>query len=158
VAIANMNQAVIDQAYEHWMADNRPLELGRVLYDNLTLEQRPLWAASILRLAYTRTRIVPEIDQLLKVAEDPTRWHEALQSLDSLRGITIVDKNVLHHEIVDMAQKVAKITHNTSGQPDPFPDDIGYRLIVDLHQIVGLVDNDAFTSHVWDKLIAPFID
>jgi hypothetical protein len=153
-----MNQNIIDQAHEHWMADNRPFELGRLLYDNLPTEKRPQWAASILRLAYTRTRIVSEIDFLLTIAEDPKRWNEALQALDSLRGITLVDRNALHYEIVDMAQKVAKVTHNASGQPDPFPNDIGCRMIVDLHQIVNLVDNNAFTAHVWDKLIAPFKD
>jgi hypothetical protein len=153
-----MNQDVIDQAHEHWMADNRPLELGRVLYDNLPTEKRPLWAASLLRLAYTRTRLIPEIDQLLDIVENPTRWNEALEALDSLRGTTLLDRNALHLEVVDLAQKVAKVTHNASGQPDPFPNDTGYRMIVDLHQIVNLVNNTDFTAHVWDKLIAPFKD
>ena len=151
-----MNQMIIDQAHEHWIADNRPLELGRVLYDNLLTEERPQWAASILRLAYTRTRIVPEIDQLLSIAENPTRWNEALTMLDTLRGLTLAEKNDLHNEVIVLSQKVAQVIYNASGQPDPFPYDVGWKMIADLHTIVNLVNNSAFTAHVWDVLIRPF--
>jgi hypothetical protein len=151
-----MNEVIIDQAHEHWMADNRPLELGRVLYDNLLSEERPMWAASILRLVYTRTRVMPEIDQLLAIAETPARWSEALTSLDVLRGMTLLDKNELHNEVVGMAHKVAQVIYNASGQPDPFPYDVGWKMIADLHTIVNLVNNNDFTAHVWEVLIAPF--
>jgi hypothetical protein len=151
-----MNQQIINEAYEYWLADNRPLELGRVLYDNLPTAQRPVWAASILRLAYTRTNLVPEIDRLIEVAENPQRWHEALAMLDALRGLTLLEKNELHNEVVILAQRVAKVTHNASGLPDPFAHDVGWKMIADLHEIVSLVNNEAFTQHVWDVLVAPY--
>ena len=57
-----------------------------------------------------------------------------------------------------LAHKVAQVVYNASGQPDPFPYDVGWKLIADLHTIVNLVNNDAFTAHVWEVLIAPFKD
>jgi len=148
-------QDIIAQAHEHWMADDRPLELGRVLYDHLPSAQRPLWAASILRLASTRIDAIPEIIELLNIAENRERWGDARALLDSLAKLTVVD-NVLQRWVMALALKVAQITCNALEHPPRFPHDVGWKLIADLHEIVNLVNNDAFTAQVWDVLVTPY--
>ncbi|MFN8372296.1 MAG: hypothetical protein U0694_05390 [Anaerolineae bacterium] len=148
------HQDIIAQAHEHWMADDRPLELGRVLYDPLPPAQRPLWAASILRLASTRIDEIPEIVELLSIAENRERWGEARALLDALANRMALE-NALQQWVVALAVKVAQITCNALEHPQRFPHDVGWKLIADLHEIVNLVNHDAFTAQVWDVLVAP---
>ncbi|NWF69571.1 MAG: hypothetical protein HXY40_10845 [Chloroflexi bacterium] len=152
----NNNRQIIDEARVYWEADNRPLDLGRVLYDALLPAQRPPWAAGLLRLASTRIDVVPELERVLALAENPARWKDALYELDVLRSMTVKERNPLYNDIIALAQKVAQVTHNASGEPDPFPHDVGWKMIVDLHEIVLRINNPAFSEHVWHVLIEPF--
>jgi hypothetical protein len=151
-----MNQRVIDEARAHWVADNRPLELGQVLYDNLAVEQRPEWAASLLKLVYSRINSLPDIDMLLEIAPVRERWHEALKVFNNLRNFTLRSDNRLYNSVLSMARKTAKVIYNASGRTSPFDHKTGWELVVDLHEIVNRVNDEAFTKEVWETLIAPY--
>src|SRR5438105_4438622 len=54
--MSDIDQNHLKAARLHWLS-SRPLEAGRLIYDNLPVPVRPAWAAGILRLVLSRSCI-----------------------------------------------------------------------------------------------------
>ena len=98
-----MKQRWIDQAQEHWDAE-RPLETGRLLCRHIPLELRPVWAAEILAIAYSHIPTIPEIETILEIAHDRSRWPEAREAFSAMRKLTLQVEDPLYEGVFFMAE------------------------------------------------------
>jgi hypothetical protein len=56
-----------------WKGENS-LGAGRTIFEQIPTEKRTEWAASVLKLATSWVRHIPEIDYVFAIARDPKEW------------------------------------------------------------------------------------
>lgn len=102
-------ETLVAEALAHWQ-ERRPLEVGRLLFEALPDEVRPVWAARILRLVLEKSglsgdstqksspwnwlqRLRPqremfpyrEVGHVLTLAASPEEWHRAHDAFSAVR-------------------------------------------------------------------------
>jgi hypothetical protein len=159
-----MNGFYLKQAAELW-ANGKPLEAGRLVYENLPVEERPKWAARILKLILGKSGIQSsQLDKLLDIANNKHLWKEGHSVFDSIRDSTLqldelrrtrklsVDET-LQNSVLSFAELVAKVVYNATNPPDEFDEDSGWWIAACLR---GFVDNrwtdEAFEKEAWESL------
>ena len=102
---------------------------GRDLFDG---QQEPVaWAGGALAAAVKTLGRTPEVDEALNLAHAPDQWKHGRRVFDLIRRRSLVQDNPLSHEqthLFALAELVAKLAHNTSGQQPPFDHDSGWRV------------------------------
>ena len=94
--------------------------------------RQPAWAAKILALFRARFPHIPEVDGVYDVALDHNRWSEAHERFDRVRGLTLRadrDGDAVRGHFLHLAELVAKVTYNASGEDAPFDADCGLQLM-----------------------------
>lgn len=146
-----MKQRLIDKVQEHWKA-GRSLEAGRLLYENIPVELRPAWAAEVLAIARSHVPPIPEVEAVLEIASNPSRWPEARETFRAVRKLTLQAEEPLYEGVLILAENVAKVTYNSSGHPPPFDHDSGWWIAQNLKYIIEQVNDPEFTADAWSTL------
>src|SRR5258706_2415573 len=118
--MSDKNSNYLKQAAEHWR-DGQPLDAGRLIFDNLTKEVQPRWAANILKSVVKRTGIKsPPIERIIHLADHPRDWNKANDAFSSARRSTLELESLkarspeqallLNHLL--LAELVAKVIYN----------------------------------------------
>lgn len=152
------------QAAENWRV-GRPLEAGRLIFENLPPDVRPQWAARILRLVLTRSGIESSLfAQVLHTADHQAMWgnghrvfstlRASVLELDELEGrCGLTKEQELLRSILSLAELVAKVTYNAVNPPDEFDEDSGWWIAAFLR---GFVDHhwsdEVFSDAAWSAL------
>lgn len=149
-----MKQDVIIEASRRW-SSGRALEAGRILYEYLPNDQRPLWAARILAHCLQLIRSVREIDAIYEIAMDKTRWKEAHGAFWPLRELILKAErsksaDEIYARILYLAENTAKVAYNASGEAAPFDHDAGWWIISNLRYIVDKVKDVEFEVRAWE--------
>jgi len=63
--------------------------------------------------------------ELYPIIDDKNRWREAHEQFTKIRVFGLENKNNQPEEYLNLAELVAKVTYNASGQPAPFDSDSG---------------------------------
>lgn len=146
---------VIVKAREYWLAGNE-LKAGCLIYDVLPNNERPKWAVNVLLLLYPLIPPIDEIDEIIKIANTPSRWHEAHVAFYDLRKATLAKfEQSLYYDVVSLAENVAKVTYNATNLPAPFDYGSGCRIARDAKAIINRVDDVDLSTKVWESLIYP---
>lgn len=152
---ARSMERLVDEAREHW-DEGRLLEAGRLLYERIPIELRPVWAAEVLAIACNHLPIIPEVETVLEMASDPSRWPEAYETFSAVRDLTLQAEGQAvgrpYLEVLWLVELVAKVTYNASGGPAPFDPDSGWWVAVALLDIVDQVDDPEFAAKAWATL------
>lgn len=160
----------MNAAAEYWH-NNQPLDAGRVLFECMPAESRPLWAARILRLVLEKSHTDPRspFQLVLHSAEHPHRWacahrafglvRDSLLQLDEdvrREGVTdqkadsyIVTQKSMPAWLLRLAELVAKITYNAADPFDPFDYDAGWGIAVALQRFVNMWKDEEFSKEAW---------
>jgi hypothetical protein len=149
-----LKQDIIIEASKRW-SSGQTLEAGRILYEYLPNNQRPLWAARILAHCLQLIRSVREIDTIYEIAMDKTRWKEAHEAFGALRELTLkAERSKSNYEIyagiLSLAENTAKVAYNASGEAAPFDHNAGWRIISNLRHIVDKVKDVEFEVMAWE--------
>jgi len=149
-----MKQDIIIEASNRW-SSGRALEAGRILYEYLPNDQRPLWAARILAHCLQLIRSVREIDTIYEIAMDKTRWKEAHEAFQPLRELTLKAErskstDEIYARILYLAENTAKVVYNASGEAAPFDHDAGWWIISNLRHILDKVKDVEFEVRAWE--------
>jgi hypothetical protein len=141
------------QAQRHWEGGH-PRDAGRVIYETLPKGKRPAWAARVLELVRDLAPGSPEIDRVLAVARDPARWQEAKEAFHAVREVRQRTEDPLPESVLSLAEKVAKVTYNSSGGPTPFERDAGWRVADDLRTVISRAGDTAqkLEEQAWSVL------
>ena len=143
------------------------LQAGRSLFESVPFEQRPRWAAGVLRACRFSIEAAPgvvlEAEQLaLGAASDWNRGHvvfgrlrKTTMVLDAKKwkgpGLTPGEDRL--HQVVLVAELVAKVVYNATGAVDSFDDDSGWNLLPSALRLVGSVSDSNLEGHVWNALV-----
>ncbi|HKX29150.1 MAG TPA: hypothetical protein VJ302_15755 [Blastocatellia bacterium] len=152
----------IKRAAELWNAE-QPFEAGRIIFEGLPKEVQPIWAARILRLVLERSGVkLKQIDRLLEIADQPTKWRKAHQAFSSIRGQTLklddqrrhgsTDKQEILGAVLVLAELVAKVTYNATSPDDEFDEDSGWGIATILRGFVDRWNDDDFPRAAWTEL------
>jgi len=103
------------------------IKIGQEIFEHLANEIRPSWAGLVLsRFDNFIKNIPPSICELYPIIEDKERWKEAHEQFTEIRLFGLDNKNYEPASYLRLAELVAKVTYNASGQSAPFDSDSGH--------------------------------
>ena len=102
------------------------IEIGAQIFSSVPKSLNPIWAGIILAKFNNYIKNVPEpVERLHDIIEKPSRWKEAHQQFGLIRSFSL-DKSYPFETYLLLAEKIAKITYNASGEAAPFDSDSGH--------------------------------
>lgn len=162
-----MIQKLIDEAKAYWDAGNS-IDAGRILYELMHRKHRPAWAAEMLTIACRYIPPATEIEAVLEIANDPSRWHEAHDAFDAVRrNLTLqYEKRVrgrpeqdptseerLYYCVLMLTENTAKVTYNASLRPAPFDANSGWYIPYCLDDVLKYAQDPELTREkAWSML------
>ena len=101
------------------------IQIGQQVFENLPNDIRPGWAGLILSRFDNYIKNIPvSITELFPIIDTKDRWKEAHGQFNKIRRFLLDNKNYQPEAYLILAELVAKVTYNASGQPAPFDYDI----------------------------------
>ena len=105
------------------------IKIGQEIFENLPHDIRPGWAGLVLsRFDHYLKDIPTSIRELYPIIDDKDRWKEAHKQFTKIRVFGLENKNYKPNNYLRLAEAVAKVTYNASGQSAPFDSDSGHYL------------------------------
>src|SRR5215468_2611842 len=94
-------------------------------------EERPPWALRVLDACASRLpELPPAVRTVRTIVEIPERWREAHDAFTAVRRVVLQhprsEPPTVEHGVLYLAENVAKVTYNASGEPAPFDHDAGW--------------------------------
>lgn len=103
------------------------IKIGQQIFENLPNDIKPNWAGLILSRFDNYIKDIPNsILDLYPIIDNKDRWKEAHEQFTKIRVFGLENKNYKPENYLRLAELVAKITYNASGQPAPFDSDSGH--------------------------------
>jgi hypothetical protein len=103
------------------------IKIGQQIFENLPNDIKPNWAGLILSRFDNYIKDIPtSILDLYPIIDNKDRWKEAHEQFTKIRVFGLENKNYKPENYLRLAELVAKITYNASGQPAPFDSDSGH--------------------------------
>lgn len=103
------------------------IKIGKEIFENLPNDIRPGWAGLILtRFDHYIKNVPTSILELYPIIDNIERWKEAHEQFTKIRVFVLENKNYEPENYLRLAELVAKITYNASGQSAPFDRDSGH--------------------------------
>ncbi|SDZ81427.1 hypothetical protein SAMN05192529_10288 [Arachidicoccus rhizosphaerae] len=103
------------------------IKIGQQIFENLPHDIKPGWAGLILSCFNHYIKDIPaSILELYQIIENKDRWKEAHVQFTRIRVYGLDNKNYKPENYLRLAELVAKVTYNASGQVDPFDYDSGH--------------------------------
>ena len=102
------------------------IEIGRQIFENIPDEIKPCWAGLILsRFDNYLENIPTPIRELFPIIDNKEKWKSAHKQFTKIREFGL-DNLKYRPEYLRLAELVAKVTYNASGEPAPFDSDSGH--------------------------------
>lgn len=102
-------------------------KIGQQIFENLPNDIRPVWAGHVLSRFDHYIKDIPiSILELYPIIDNKDRWKEAHEQFTKIRVFGLENKNYKPEYYLRLAELVAKVTYNASGQPAPFDSDSGH--------------------------------
>ena len=116
-----MDNETVIKARELWTA-GQATQAGGLLYRQIPIARRPIWAAQILDLCRSITRSPREVDAVYNMAVNPSKWSRGHDAFDAVRLLTLryekaKTKDELYGGLLYLAENVAKVTYNATSPP-----------------------------------------
>ncbi len=103
------------------------IKIGREIFENIPNDIRPGWAGLVLsRFDHYIKTIPTSISELYPIIDDKDRWKEAHEQFTKIRVFGLENKNYEFESYLRLAELVAKVTYNASGQSAPFDSESGH--------------------------------
>ena len=122
---------------------------GRNLFQQ---QQEPVvWAGSVLAAATRKTGRSPEIDEALILAQREDQWPRGREVFDRIRRRSLSREEPLAEDqalYFALAELVAKLAHNASGQRPPFDHDSGWRVGPTAYRLAAASDDPELHEHL----------
>lgn len=103
------------------------LKIGEQIFENIPNEIRPGWGGLVLSRFDHYIKDLPiSVSDLYPIIDDKNRWKEAHEQFTKIRTFGLENKNYEPDNYLRLAELVAKVTYNASGQSAPFDSDSGH--------------------------------
>lgn len=105
------------------------IKIGEQVFENLPNDIRPGWAGLILSRFDSYIKDIPKpVKELYPIIDSKDRWKEAHEQFTKIRVFGLDNKSYQPETYLRLAELVAKVTYNASGQPAPFDSDSGHHI------------------------------
>jgi hypothetical protein len=152
---------IILAAKEFWKSPEI-LKAGLILYEHISILDRPAWGADILEYAQNRIEHFSEIEAVIAFARNPGYWgngvaenqEEAHRVFGRVRKRALEKKDLgrIGELLFYLAENVAKVTYNAYGYADPFDHDAGWWIAANAKGLAEEFDNPDIEREVWSIL------
>lgn len=103
------------------------VKIGEQIFENLPNDIRPGWAGFVLSRFDNYLKNIPTfVLDLYPIIDNKSRWPEAHEQFTKIRVFGLENKKYEPEIYLRLAELVAKVTFNASGQPAPFDSDSGH--------------------------------
>lgn len=103
------------------------ISVGQQIFNNVPNIVQPNWAGLILsRFDQLLEKVPSEIVELYEIIDNSEKWKDAHKQFNKIRNLTLQNNNSDFDIYLLLAEKIAKITYNSSGLPTPFDSDNGF--------------------------------
>jgi len=130
--------------------------VGRCIMEPLTAEEQVIRALKLLKVCLNCFRQIPELNSVIAVASDPSRWAEAHKVFSDIRRLTLKEErkrtNDIYYSLLHIAENTAKTVYNASGAPRPFDYDSPWWLAQNVRSLIEAVGDSRFEDRVWSVL------
>jgi len=110
--------------------------IGGHIFNNVPDEIKPHWAGFVLSRFDKYFENIPEpVRELFPIIDDKGKWKNAHEQFTKIREFGLVNQEYCK-EYLRLAEFVAKVTYNASGEPDPFDSDSGHYIACFAFKIV----------------------
>lgn len=125
------------------------IEIGRQIFESLLNDIRPGWAGLILSRFDNYIKNIPTpIKKLFPIIDNKDRWKEAHEQFTKIRRFLLDNSKYQPETYLLLAELVAKVTYNASGQPAPFDTDSGHYIPSTALKATEYFDNDRLEEEV----------
>lgn len=105
------------------------IDAGKAIFEDIPNDLRPGWAGLVLTRVNNYTKQIPDpIKGLLQIIDEQGRWKEAHAQFSKIREFLLTHKSFKPESYLLLAENVAKVTYNASGEAAPFDKDSGWWL------------------------------
>jgi hypothetical protein len=130
------------------------IKIGQQIFETLPKHIRPGWAGLVLsRFDQHIKGIPPAILELYPIIEDKDRWKDAHAQFNKIRQFLLNNKAFQPEAYLLLAELVAKVTYNSSGQPAPFDSDSGHYIASLTLTVATHFKNDTLEDEVTSTLL-----
>ncbi|MHA4893324.1 hypothetical protein ACXZ1K_01130 [Pedobacter sp. PWIIR3] len=103
------------------------LDFGREIFEDVPDSLKPYWAGLLLSAFNDYVKNIPNpIKELHPIIENLNRWPEAHSQFSKIRVFLLDHPHFQPQSFLFLAENIAKVTYNATGQPAPFDADSGY--------------------------------
>lgn len=103
------------------------IKFGQQIFENLPNDIRPGWAGLVLsRFDHYVKDIPTSILELYPIIDNKDRWKAAHEQFTKIRVFGLENNNYKLDNYLRLAELVAKVTYNASGQSAPFDSNSGH--------------------------------
>jgi hypothetical protein len=125
------------------------LQISKNIFEDIPNELKPIWAGLILSQFDLYLENIPtEVKLLFKIIEEPSAWKKAHHQFTQIRILHNSTTEFKHDLYLHLAELVAKITYNASGESGPFDFDSGWYIPKFAFQIAKEYDDLIFHEEV----------
>jgi len=121
----------------HYDTETQIIISGHI-FNNVPDEIKPYWAGFVLSRFDNYFEDIPEpVRELFPIIDDKDKWKNAHEQFAKIREFGLVNQEYCK-EYLRLAEFVAKVIYNASGEPDPFDSDSGHYIACFAFKIVEL--------------------
>jgi len=130
------------------------IKIGREIFENIPNDIKPGWAGLVLSRFDNYVKGIPtSIKELYSIIDSKDRWNEAHGQFNKIRQFLLDNKDFKPEAYLLLAEKVAKITYNSSGQPAPFDSDSGFYIPSLALQTAGNFEDNRLEEEVKSTIL-----
>lgn len=97
--------------------------------------------------------IPSEVSELILIIDDKERWREAHGQFSKIRQFLLKHKVYKPEAYLLLAENVAKVTYNASGQPAPFDSDSGWWIPKCALQVASYFADDKLEESILSAIL-----
>ena len=134
-----------------------------MIYKAIPEVDKPRWAALLLQLCCSRIKPAPEVDNVYQTALRRSKWKYGHDAFGKVRNLTLqyeeeTSQNHLYGALLYLAECVAKVTYNASGESAPFDEDSGWWVSENLRHFCQILGDECFERSAFNMLVSPLVE
>lgn len=130
------------------------IKIGQRIFENVPKIVRPNWAGLVLsRFDRYLEKIPVEILELYDIIDEKEKWKLAHDQFTKIRTLNLSNTDKEFELYLNLVEKVAKVTYNSSEQPAPFDADSGFAIPMLALQYCDLIDDEHLHQEVKSTIL-----
>ena len=143
--------------YDDWIAGADTAVMGRAPMEPLSPTNRVWRTAAVLEVCRREWPRIPEVDHVVDIAKDMTRWGEAHQAFDAVRRLTLLEQEARTNEtycaLLFVAEIAAETAYNAAGPADPFDADSAWWIVPNARAFALCIEDRQVRQRIWRALL-----